>query len=200
LEGLVHVLERYDVEFVLLPRMPHTSDLQKEWLHQLKEAIEQQQVQYRFAWDGQELRISEDLLVRVLGPFSEEGEIVAPAGKTNNAAIVTRVEFNDFSFLLTSDAEAVTERMLVERRGAELDVDVLKAGHHGSKTSTTAELIGAATPASVVISVGKDNRYGHPHPTVIERLKGYTVFRTDEHGSVSFLHQKGKWLIKTQRN
>lgn len=198
LEGLLHVLERYHVDLVLLPQMPHTSQLQAAWLTHLEQQLQAKKIAYRFAWQGQELHLSDELKIRILGPVSDDQQIVAPGRKTNNAAILTRVDFSDLALLLTSDAEAVVERMLVARETDLLDVDILKAGHHGSKTSTTAELLQATSPAAVVISVGKDNSYGHPHPTVLDRLKDIPTWRTDEAGSIRLVHTNSQWVQDTQ--
>jgi competence protein ComEC len=195
LEGLLHVLERYEVGLVLLPRMPHTSQLQESWLERLQTLLAQQAVQYRFAWAGQQVRMGDDLRLEILGPFSLDGEILAPGRKTNNAAVLTRVDYAGLSFLLTSDAEAAIERRLVAEKRDLLDVAVLKAGHHGSRTSTTPELLAAASPDTVVVSVGKDNPYGHPHPDVMARLENMHRWRTDEQGSVRFVHRGEEWLV-----
>lgn len=224
LEGLVHVLDRYAVGLVLLPQVPHTSQLQEAWLTRLQEAAERRGVAWRFAWAGQQIRAGERLMVQVLGPTAAMAE-AAGSGATNNASVITRIDhcggdsnFSFFragaggrderrrgfgegdclSFLLTGDAEAVVERRLVRGiQAATLDVDILKAGHHGSKTSTSAELIGAASPAAVVVSVGADNRYGHPHPTVLDRLAERHVWRTDSDGSVRFVYTNEAWLAVT---
>lgn len=218
LEGIVHVIERYEVGLVLLPQMPSGTQLQATWLTELKELVERKQVAYRFGWAGQELELDR-VKLSILGPFRDgdptspsglrgAGKIIAPGNKTNNAAVLTRVDYGSMSFLLTSDAETPVEKMLVEKyKGSgtlnsrfltpSLDVDVLKAGHHGSKTSTTAELLAAASPSAVVVSVGADNRYGHPHPTVMDRLKDLQVWRTDQDGSVQFIAEGGQWLVRT---
>ncbi len=123
-------------------------------------------------------------------------ELVDPGRTTNNAAIITRVDFDSMSWLLTADAEAPVEHMLVTQTNLKLlNVDVLKAGHHGSKTSTTFELLQAATPASVVISVGKDNKYGHPNKETLQHLVGIPTFRTDQNGSVRFIHTATGWVM-----
>lgn len=194
LEGLLHVLEHYTVDLVVLPHMPHTTQLQEQWLKLLVE----RKIPYRFGWRGQRI-VADALSLDVLGPFEEAGTIVAPQHKTNNAAVLTRVDFHNKSFLLTSDAEEKVETMLVKATNPSfLDVDILKAGHHGSKTSTSPTLLAATTPQAVVISVGKDNRYGHPHPSVIDRLQGVPLFRTDEQGSVRFLYDHGQWVVSDQ--
>lgn len=199
LEGLLHVMERYEVALVLLPQMPSDTQLQAIWLNELKSLVEQKRTSYRFGWAGQELEMN-GVKLTILGPWREGERIVAPQSKTNNAAVLARVDFptageaSGMSFLLTSDAEAPVEKMLVGN-GSEIDVDVLKAGHHGSKTSTTLELLKAASPAAVVVSVGADNRYGHPHAAVMDRLKTWPVWRTDRDGSVKFSRYNNKWYV-----
>ena len=118
-------------------------------------------------------------------------EVLYPAGAVdsddaNDGSVVVRVVYGEFEALLTGDAPAAVERMLVRRYGRALESDVLKVGHHGSRTSTTPELLDATTPALAVISAGRRNRYGHPHRSVVARLEaaGIPVARTDRHGSV----------------
>lgn len=197
LEGLMAVMERYDVGMVLLPKAVSSSSLQEAWLDELIE----RQVPYRFAWAGQEISAG-DIQLQVLAPFYEEGMEYIDEEDMNDASIVLRTDFDEMSFLLTGDAEKKTERGLAARYGnvGLLDVVVLKAGHHGSKTSTSAELLEAATPGAVVISAGKDNQYGHPHADVLGRLSGLPVWRTDRDGTVRFVRYDGKWLVKAAKN
>lgn len=190
LEGLLHVLERYDVGLVLLPEVAHTSQLYGEWIRQLAE----RQVPYRFGHEGQRITAG-DIKIDILGPKATED--IVRTKKTNNASVLTRINYSEMSFLLTGDAEKSVENELA-RAGAHLDVDVLKAGHHGSNTSTHAAILSAASPGAVVISVG-ENSYGHPHSDVLERLTPYQVWRTDEHGAVRFTRADGQWLLKTKK-
>lgn len=201
LEGLLHVLERYQVSLVLLPRLPHRSQLQAAWLQRLATLSEEEWLDFRFAWAGQRLRVSDKLSVDFLGPFSAGGEVFAPGGKSNNGAVLARVDFAGLSFLLTSDAEGAIERRLVEEAPGRLAAAVLKAGHHGSQTSTTRELLRAVSPAAVVISVGQGNRYNHPHPAVLERLAEIELWRTDEDGSVRFAREPRaeRWFVQCAR-
>ncbi len=106
-------------------------------------------------------------------------------GRTNDASIVLRIDYGKTSFLFTGDAEDWSEYMMIDA-GAELRADVLKVGHHGSRTSSTAEFLEAVSPALAVISVGKDNGYGHPAAEVLDRLEaaGARVLRTDELGTI----------------
>lgn len=194
LAGLLHVLERYEVGLVLLPRAAHTSQLQASWLQLLLE----RSVPYRFAWAGQRLATG-DLSLQFLWPSPTEAAGAAAKADINNASVVTRADYRGLTFLLTGDAEARTERLLAEESRNLLDVDVLKVGHHGSNSSTHPALLAAATPAAAVVSVGTDNRFGHPHPAVLERLSNVPLWRTEQHGSVRFLYDGQLWWIGTAR-
>lgn len=209
LEGLLHVLARYEVGLVVFPAVVYESQLYHEWLKQLQE----RNILIRFSTPGQRLSLGE-LQLQTLGPLALDVKDV------NDASTVVRVDFTpsdspslegeSLSFLLTGDAERGAENKLVEYyhplrtspspEGEEfsvLDVDVLKAGHHGSNTSTHAALLRAASPSGVVISVGKDNSYGHPDPKVLHRIAGMQVWRTDEAGSVRFERVGGTWLVSS---
>lgn len=118
-------------------------------------------------------------LVTFLGPITEEG------ADLNNTSIVLKVEYGDVSFLFTGDAEAEEEAAILES-GADVSADVLKVGHHGSVTSTSYVFLREVMPKYAVISVGKNNDYGHPHEEVLSRLRvaGVKLYRTDMQGDV----------------
>jgi competence protein ComEC len=104
----------------------------------------------------------------------------------NDVSVVVRIQYGEFSVLLTGDAPAAVETRLVQRYGDRLEADVLKVGHHGSRTSTTRGLLEATGASHAVISAGRGNRYGHPHPSVLARLDRARIVtaRTDRHGTV----------------
>ena len=87
------------------------------------------------------------------------------------------------SVLLTGDLETKGERYLI-RQNVYIKADVLKVGHHGSKSSSSVNWLTAVSPKQAVISVGRDNRYGHPHQEVLERLSNTEILRTDEKGNI----------------
>lgn len=101
----------------------------------------------------------------------------------NNVSIMLRVTYGSTAFLFTGDAEKDAEFAALQT-GLALDCDVLKVGHHGSSTSTSAEFLAAASPAYAVISCGAGNDYGHPHTETLDILTNCTVYRTDLHGTV----------------
>lgn len=107
------------------------------------------------------------------------------AAETNHTSIVAKITYGETSFLFTGDAEEEVERMLLEQN-VDLLATVLKVGHHGSSSSTSYWFLNEVMPRYAVISVGKDNSYGHPDEKVLSRLRdaNVTVFRTDEIGDV----------------
>ncbi len=120
--------------------------------------------------------------VEFLHPWS----VGDPVEDPNDASVVLRIVYGEFSALLTGDAPAFVEEALVRRVGAGLEAEVLKAGHHGSSTSTSTALLQATGARVALISAGRGNRYGHPHRAVVDRLEraGVRVFRTDRDGSI----------------
>jgi len=105
--------------------------------------------------------------------------------RTNDSSIVLRIDFGSTSFLFTGDAEDWSEYMMIDSR-VNLEADVLKVSHHGSGTASTDEFLKTVQPEYAVISVGKNNEYGHPHRNVLDRLSsiGASVLRTDELGTI----------------
>jgi len=122
---------------------------------------------------------------RVLAPFADYVPDVIPR---NNDSLVMTVSLGSRAFLLTGDAEKEVEWRLTDERAVE-PVDVLKLGHHGSRTSSTAGFLDLARPKFAVVSAGLDNLYRHPHPDVVARLeeRGVRILRTDRGGQIRFL-------------
>ncbi len=104
----------------------------------------------------------------------------------NNNSLVFRVEYGHFRMLFTGDAGAEAEARILAS-GVDLRADVLKVGHHGSAYSSTPAFIRAVSPRYAVISVGRNNLFGHPATSTLETLEraGAHVYRTDEHGAVT---------------
>ncbi len=117
-----------------------------------------------------------------------------PDLSANDGSLVLRVRYGDRSALLMGDAEEEAERRLLTS-GAALSADVLKVGHHGSRTSTTPELLEAVSPSVALISCGVRNRFGHPHPETMAALAlaGVEVARTDAQGAVSLTTSGAVW-------
>ncbi|WP_027407865.1 DNA internalization-related competence protein ComEC/Rec2 [Anoxybacteroides tepidamans] len=122
----------------------------------------------------------------VLNP-SDEKEL----STDNNRSVVVYAKLGALSWLFTGDLEKEGEEKLI-RAFPHLRVDILKVGHHGSATSTSEHFLQTIQPKIAVISVGKNNRYHHPHPDVIERLQKHhiKVLRTDQHGAIQYIYNK----------
>jgi len=133
-----------------------------------------------------------DFDITVLAAYSDDEE--------NNRSIFAMAQMEGKKFLFTGDAETKVEKLLIEE-GLNLDCDVLKAGHHGSNTSSSKAFLDKVKPEKVAISVGADNSYGHPHNEVISRFKSMNteIFRTDKSGSLTFYVKDGKISLKTEK-
>ncbi|MGW8268359.1 MAG: ComEC/Rec2 family competence protein, partial [Longimicrobiales bacterium] len=119
----------------------------------------------------------------------------------NALSLVLEVRYGAFSALLTGDAPAAAEEAFLSRILSSR-IRVLKAGHHGSRTSTSPELLERISPEVVLVSVGGRNRYGHPHPEVIRRLEagGAEVFRTDRGGTLTLkAGRDGRFQVRSAR-
>jgi beta-lactamase superfamily II metal-dependent hydrolase len=154
-----------------------TDQSTRTWLNVL-DAVDRHDVNYIDAAVGATYSFGEAQFT-ILAPLSDGYE------GYNNYSVVTKVECGDVSFLLTGDAEKLSEKEMIAS-GADLHADVLKLGHHGSSTSSTAAFLKAVDPSYVVISCGVNNDYGHPHRETMKKLEllGCPVYRTDEMGTV----------------
>lgn len=160
------------------PGFVHTSDVYREALA----VADRHGIPWRRAKAGDSLRL-DGVLLRVLGPDSAW---LASQSSANDASAILLVQHGRLRMLLTGDAEAAEEAWLVERWGDGLAATVLKVGHHGSRTSSTNALLDAVRPQVALVSVGADNRYGHPAPEVLDAFaaRGVEVLRTDRDGDI----------------
>ena len=114
----------------------------------------------------------------------------------NDNSNVIYTEINGYKFMFMGDASSTTEKEIMNKYNLP-DIDVLKVGHHGSKTSSSIEFIDEINPKYFIISVGKNNRYGHPNKEVLENLKDSKIYRTDIDGSIMFKIKNNKLKIET---
>jgi competence protein ComEC len=135
--------------------------------------------------------------VRVLHPASPDWE--RPRVR-NDDSVVLEVHYGDVSVLLMGDVGAAIEREILPRLSPSR-TRILKAGHHGSRTSTSQELLDAWRPQIAIISCGRGNSFGHPAPEVLQRLEsiGASIYRTDLHGQISIETDGGQLRVKTFR-
>lgn len=117
----------------------------------------------------------------------------------NNDSLVLLLQFGAFQALFTGDLEAEGEELLIAREPTLSSLHLLKAGHHGSKTSSTEAFIDRLTPALTIFMAGKDNRYGHPHAEVVDRFdaRGLPYLTTGEVGTIEVKVEKGRMNVHT---
>ena len=114
----------------------------------------------------------------------------------NDNSNVIYTEIDGYKFMFMGDASVTTEKEILDKYNL-TNIDVLKVGHHGSKTSSGKEFINEINPKYSVISVGKNNRYGHPNKEVLNNLKDSKIYRTDQDGSIMFKIKNNKLKIET---
>ncbi len=139
--------------------------------------------------------------LEILFPTAADAAGPLPEGDVNNASVVILLRYGAFDALLTGDAEAPVESLLAERDLLR-PVEVLKVGHHGSDSSSTAAFLAATRPAVAIISAGLDNEYGHPHRSTLDNLAavpGLRLFRTDRDGSVEVVTDGSSYWVTGAR-
>jgi len=196
LAGLVEVLKRYRVEKVLDPNLDSDSPLYEEW----QRLIAEKDIEKTTARAGQQINLSEATF-EVLHPPETLLKSAAEDVDDNNSAVLW-LRTGRASFLLAADIRQEAEFHLITQRAA-LDSTVLKVAHHGSATSTTQEFLSAVDPQIVVISVGTDNKFGHPSPEVVARLEHKlgtdNIYRTDRHGTITFTTDGERLWVDVER-
>lgn len=178
--GLIDVLERYDVSYILEPGVVHDTP-QAESLLSL---IANEDAERILARRGQYIDFGDGVRLEILFPDREVTHL-----ETNTASIVARVRHGETTLLFTGDAPDSIEAYLVSLHGADLKADVLKAGHHGSQTSSSLLFVGYVSPEHAIISRGCDNSYGHPHQEVLSIFTRFdiSVLDTCVEGSITFV-------------
>ena len=188
LAGLIEVLKRYKVENILWTGVLRDTAEYKEWQRLIRDEREKEGAQIKIAQSGQLINFGNqsNRYIEVLYPFENlEGQEFK---NSNNTSIVAKLIFGENSFLFTGDAYKSVEKKLVDKK-ADLASDVLKVGHHGSKTSNSEAFIKHVSPEIAVISAGKDNPYHHPHQETLDTLEKYgiKILRTDKNGDIKII-------------
>jgi len=193
LAGLVSLLERFEIEQAMVSDVAGTSQLYREWEAGLAEA----RLIPAVSRAGMRLAFTDAVTAHILSPGPDTVEI----DEANNHSVVLRLQYGRISFLLSGDIEEVVDRRLSQNHRTALAATVLKSPHHGSKTSSSEAFLAAVDPQLVAVSVGEENRFGHPSPEVLERYAehGLPVLRTDEHGTIEFITDGERLWVETAR-
>ncbi|MBI4301860.1 MAG: DNA internalization-related competence protein ComEC/Rec2 [Chloroflexi bacterium] len=194
--GLVEVLERYRVGQVLEAGGEYQSPSYEEW----QRLVEAKGVKRALAQAGQSIDLGGGARLDVVHP--PQFRLLGTDQDIDNNSVVVRLVYGRASFLLTADLQKEGEAYL-ELQKVDLSSAVLKVGHHGSETSTSAEFLASVNPQVAVVSVGAENRFGHPNPEVMARLKeglgGDRVYLTSERGTIELSSDGQRLWIKTEK-
>lgn len=177
--GFPEVFKRYDIGVVL------TSGAHSEngVYDKTEQSILDEHAGHIIARKGMSVELGGGVVADVLYPDLDTTNM-----ETNSASIVLRVRYGTTAFLLSGDLPQKQEDNIVRKFGDGLHAQVLKLGHHGSRTSTSQYWLSAIHPDFAIISAGKENRYGHPHIEVLELLDKLhiPIFKTYEEGNIVF--------------
>ncbi len=171
--GIDDVINEFDVENIIMPDAPNNTRSFENML----DAVENNNVNAIMAEPGSSYILG-DFKFDILGPLSISDDM-------NNNSVVIKLVYGDDKILLTGDCSKNEENEILDS-GTDLSADLLKAGHHGSSTSSSEKFIEAVNPSAAVISCGKNNEYGHPHKEVVDLYNdmGIDMYRTDELGTI----------------
>ncbi|MDO8511952.1 MAG: ComEC/Rec2 family competence protein [bacterium] len=189
LGGLLYVVKKYEVGTVVLPKIIENKKNYRIFL----QSVMDKKIPIVFAEAGQTI-IYNDIKLDILSP--DEKLLTWSKTNINNASVVARLIVPGVSLLLTGDIEAPTENYLAKKYGSVLTADILKVGHHGSKTSSSTTFLDFVKPKMAIISVGVKNMYGHPNPLTLKRLGGVKVERTDRMGTITLESNVGSGSVK----
>jgi competence protein ComEC len=172
--GLDYVINNFQIGKIYMPKVTSNT----KTFEDVVTAIKNKGMQVTAPVPGDSFKLGE-ADCKILAPNSASYEDV------NNYSIVIKITYKNNSFMFSGDAETISETEML-KKGFDVKADVLKVGHHGSNSSTSDEFLKKVSPKYAVISVGKDNDYGHPHKETMKKLKdsGITVYRTDESGTI----------------
>jgi len=189
--GMEDVIDGFKIGTIIIPDVAHTTQTFENML---------------LAVERNDLKLTKPFVGDTYSLGEAKATIVAPNSSgynnLNDYSVGIRIDFGSRSFLFTGDAERPSEEEMTNNHSIlSLDVDVLLIPHHGSNSSSTAAFLEAASAKYGVIQVGEDNRYGHPHPEVLERLNSFDmeIYRNDLHGTVIVTSDGEHIQIETEK-
>jgi competence protein ComEC len=180
--GLVEILKRYNVGYVLIVGTPSKNPYYQKFLKLIKE----KNIKLIFADAKHDIKLGASVFVDILWPIDKK--IGVNFKNLNNASLAVKILYKNHAIMLTGDAEVEEESEIVAS-GFDLSADILKAGHHGSRTASTNMFLDKVNPQEVVIQCGQGNKFGHPHKETLIKFfdRGINVKRNDLEGRVDFI-------------
>ena len=166
-KGLFYIIQKMKIKNIIISKQPEKSQNFEELIN----IIKNKNVNLIVVNAGDKIKIEKNLYFDILWPDSKT---FIPENTLNNNSIVCKLVYKNFSCLFTGDIEEIAEKQILQKYKNNLKVlnsTILKVAHHGSKTSTTQELLEKVNPKVALIGVGKDNKFGHPNDEVLKRLQ-----------------------------
>lgn len=170
--SMAYIVDNMNIGEIYMPKVSTNT----KTYERLLESVSAKGLKIKAAAAGVDILDTEQVSVCIAAPVKIDDD------ELNNCSAVIKIQFENTSFLFTGDAEEEE----LEDITADISADVLKVGHHGSRTSTSKKFLARVNPKIAVISLGKDNDYGHPHKSTIKCLGniGAEVYRTDKNGTI----------------
>lgn len=198
--GMEVLLNEYQVGMVYDNGMPSTSRVYLGYMKQLKE----KNIKRQGLVAGDVLDLGDGVTFEVLAPSKElvaEGTVKGYKHDPNNESVVGRLVFGSFTMMFTGDAEKKEEEDILKTAADRVQSKVLKVGHHGSKTSSSAEFLRAMQPETALISCGEGNDYGHPHKETLKKFDvlKLAVYTTPRNGTITVTSDGKTYKVMTER-
>ena len=183
--SMTYVVKHNNIGEIYMPKVTTTTKTYENLLT----AIADKGLKVKSAKAGMNIIDDNDFNINILAPVKIDED------NLNNCSVILKITYKNDSFLFLGDAE----KKELETVTADMSAEVLKVGHHGSRTSTTKALLEKVNPKYAVISLGKDNSYGHPHKSTLKLLDefGVETYRTDENGTIVVSNEGSGVRIKT---
>ena len=190
--GLLNIFKRFKINTVYDSGMTYTTELYMNCLT----IIDKKKMKFKIPHLGQKIKIDPDVEVKVLHPSKDWSYSDNP----NDNSIVLHIKYGKVSLLFTGDIEESVEFHLIEE-GVDINSTILKVAHHGSDTSSSVDFIDAVNPEAAIVSVGKNNKFGHPSALVMSSYEdqGVSIYRTDYDGDITFITDGSHYKIKTEK-
>ena len=182
ISGLIEVIKRYKIKKILYTGVLYDSEAYAELLRQIK----RNEIELVEISKQQELALNKNLKLKIL--FPNENLREKNIKNLNNTSIVVKLIYDKNSFLFAADAEYEVEQILLDNK-TDVNADILKVGHQGASDSSSLKFLQKVKPQIAIISVGENNKFGHPSLRVIRRLEklGAKVFRSDQNGDIKII-------------
>lgn len=179
--GMYDVITSFDIGTIIIPEV-EDGEVTANWYEKLMTEIQYGKYNVEYAKEGTIYNFG-DAIIKIIGPISK------PSDNLNNYSTMLKVSFGEMDIIMTGDAETDVEEEVLAKYRDELDAEILKAGHHGSDTSTSDEFLEAVSPDYALISAKVGNKYEHPIKSVMDKFEEaeIDVYRTDENGTVEVI-------------